>query len=103
MSMRTCDSVDVRLVRPAVLRRRERRHGGVSYVSTKCLDESGRHCDCVTGPLVQNGGVLRVNRGYSQYCACPCHFKPGREREELDRRHIGYRALIQQQKGGTAG
>lgn len=63
------------------------------YVSTKCLDASGRHCDCVTGPLTQSGGVLKVSRGYSQYCACPCHFMPGREREELDRKRISYSML----------
>lgn len=56
----------------------------MAYVSTKCLAK-GRHCDCVTGPTIQSGGVVRPNRGYSEFCTCQCHHVPGATREMFDR------------------
>lgn len=55
-----------------------------TYLSSKCRSRQGRHCDCVTGPTVQIGGVVRPNVGQREYCSCPCHHMPGNVRETLD-------------------
>lgn len=57
----------------------------MAYISTKCSSSQGRHCDCVTGPWLQSGGVRRPNTGTNEHCSCKCHYVSGDMREWFDK------------------